>query len=101
MPARGGPRAPRILDPSDARCLSRCARGPTAARATRPGTTDHVQTIPRLRLEQVENAAAASSLNRERPHEHWRMAAMSQIKRFDHVGVTVADLDTVTAFFVG
>jgi len=29
------------------------------------------------------------------------MAAMSQIKRFDHVGVTVADLDTVTAFFVG
>ena len=26
---------------------------------------------------------------------------MSQIRRFDHVGVTVADLDTVTAFFVG
>ena len=25
---------------------------------------------------------------------------MSQIKRFDHVGITVADLDTVTAFFV-
>src|SRR5215475_10359645 len=29
------------------------------------------------------------------------MAAMSQIKRFDHVGITVADLDSVTAFFVG
>jgi catechol 2,3-dioxygenase-like lactoylglutathione lyase family enzyme len=29
------------------------------------------------------------------------MAAMSRIKRFDHVGITVADLDSVTAFFVG
>src|SRR6185437_4586004 len=26
---------------------------------------------------------------------------MSRIKGFDHVGITVADLDTVTAFFVG
>ncbi len=26
---------------------------------------------------------------------------MSPIKRFDHVGITVADLDTVAAFFVG
>jgi catechol 2,3-dioxygenase-like lactoylglutathione lyase family enzyme len=26
---------------------------------------------------------------------------MSPIRRFDHVGITVADLDTVTAFFVG
>ncbi len=26
---------------------------------------------------------------------------MSRIQRFDHVGITVADLDTVTAFFVG
>jgi catechol 2,3-dioxygenase-like lactoylglutathione lyase family enzyme len=26
---------------------------------------------------------------------------MSQVRRFDHVGITVADLDTVTAFFVG
>ena len=26
---------------------------------------------------------------------------MSQIRRFDHVGITVADVDTVTAFFVG
>jgi catechol 2,3-dioxygenase-like lactoylglutathione lyase family enzyme len=26
---------------------------------------------------------------------------MSHIRRFDHVGITVADLDTVTAFFVG
>lgn len=26
---------------------------------------------------------------------------MSRIKRFDHVGITVDDLDTVTAFFVG
>jgi catechol 2,3-dioxygenase-like lactoylglutathione lyase family enzyme len=26
---------------------------------------------------------------------------MSPIRRFDHVGITVADLDKVTAFFVG
>jgi catechol 2,3-dioxygenase-like lactoylglutathione lyase family enzyme len=26
---------------------------------------------------------------------------VSHIRRFDHVGITVADLDTVTAFFVG
>ncbi len=26
---------------------------------------------------------------------------LSRIRRFDHVGITVADLDTVTAFFVG
>jgi catechol 2,3-dioxygenase-like lactoylglutathione lyase family enzyme len=29
------------------------------------------------------------------------MDPMSQVQRFDHVGITVADLDTVTAFFVG
>ena len=26
---------------------------------------------------------------------------MARIRRFDHVGITVADLDTVIAFFVG
>ena len=26
---------------------------------------------------------------------------MSRIRRFDHVGITVADLDTATEFFVG
>jgi hypothetical protein len=26
---------------------------------------------------------------------------MSHVRRFDHVGLTVADLDVVTAFFVG
>jgi catechol 2,3-dioxygenase-like lactoylglutathione lyase family enzyme len=26
---------------------------------------------------------------------------MSEVRRFDHVGITVADLDAVTAFFVG
>src|SRR4051794_15341061 len=29
------------------------------------------------------------------------MEPMSPVRRFDHVGITVADLDTVTAFFVG
>src|SRR5438128_10303821 len=36
-----------------------------------------------------------------RHQEIWRMYLMSHIRRFDHVGITVADLDTVTAFFVG
>jgi catechol 2,3-dioxygenase-like lactoylglutathione lyase family enzyme len=31
----------------------------------------------------------------------WRMDRMSHLRRFDHVGITVADLDTVTDFFVG
>ena len=26
---------------------------------------------------------------------------MAQVRRFDHIGITVADLDAVTAFFVG
>ena len=26
---------------------------------------------------------------------------MPHIQRFDHIGITVADLDSVTAFFVG
>jgi catechol 2,3-dioxygenase-like lactoylglutathione lyase family enzyme len=29
------------------------------------------------------------------------MDPMSHARRFDHVGITVADLDTVTTFFVG
>jgi catechol 2,3-dioxygenase-like lactoylglutathione lyase family enzyme len=29
------------------------------------------------------------------------MAAMSHIKRFDHVGITVEDIDAATEFFVG
>jgi catechol 2,3-dioxygenase-like lactoylglutathione lyase family enzyme len=29
------------------------------------------------------------------------MIPMPLVRRFDHVGITVADLDTVTAFFVG
>jgi catechol 2,3-dioxygenase-like lactoylglutathione lyase family enzyme len=29
------------------------------------------------------------------------MEAMAHIKTFDHIGITVADLDLVTAFFVG
>jgi catechol 2,3-dioxygenase-like lactoylglutathione lyase family enzyme len=29
------------------------------------------------------------------------MAVVSHIKRFDHIGITVADLDSATAFFVG
>lgn len=36
-----------------------------------------------------------------RQQEIWRMYLVSHIRRFDHVGITVADLDTVTAFFVG
>src|ERR1700733_12159956 len=43
------------------------------------------------------------SLNRRGPPQQqiWRMYLVSHIRRFDHVGITVADLDLVTAFFVG
>jgi catechol 2,3-dioxygenase-like lactoylglutathione lyase family enzyme len=37
----------------------------------------------------------------DRQVEYWRMDRMSQARRFDHVGITVADLDSVMAFFVG
>ena len=33
--------------------------------------------------------------------ENWRLHPMSHVRRFDHVGITVADLDSATAFFVG
>src|SRR5215210_2486940 len=33
--------------------------------------------------------------------KHCRMGSMAQVRRFDHVGITVTDLDAVTAFFVG
>jgi hypothetical protein len=33
--------------------------------------------------------------------EHRRMHPMSPIRHFDHVGITVRDLDTVAAFFAG
>jgi catechol 2,3-dioxygenase-like lactoylglutathione lyase family enzyme len=35
------------------------------------------------------------------PFEHWRMADMAQIRSFDHIGVTVEDLDRATEFFTG
>jgi catechol 2,3-dioxygenase-like lactoylglutathione lyase family enzyme len=36
----------------------------------------------------------------DREHEYRRIDPMSPVRHFDHVGITVADLDTVTAFFV-
>src|ERR1700716_3077697 len=42
-----------------------------------------------------------SVLRVDRQDEHRRMDPMSHVRRFDHVGITVADLNTVTAFFVG
>ena len=33
--------------------------------------------------------------------QRWRIAAISNIRGFEHVGITVDDLDSVTAFFVG
>src|SRR5680860_114405 len=35
------------------------------------------------------------------PHPCRRMDHMAHIRRFDHIGITVADLDSATAFFVG
>jgi catechol 2,3-dioxygenase-like lactoylglutathione lyase family enzyme len=33
--------------------------------------------------------------------QRWWMAAVSRVGRFDHVVITVGDLESVTAFFVG
>jgi len=52
---------------------------------------------------------STGSARREARDDWWRAAVsavledqkMSFIRRFDHVGITVADLDTVTEFFVG
>src|SRR5207342_1659940 len=37
--------------------------------------------------------------DRER-YNHRRIDPMAHVQRFDHIGITVADLDTATAFFV-
>src|SRR5689334_4199994 len=60
-----------------------------------PGATTPV--MPGESTDQVEG------LDRRGHHTRtlWRTYFMSQIRRFDHVGITVADLDTATAFFVG
>ena len=47
----------------------------------------------------VEKGSPAPSFE-HRPDQHWRMDVMPHIKQFDHIGITVADLDGVTAFFV-
>jgi hypothetical protein len=49
----------------------------------------------------VETARSATSLEWIDKTSSWRMRPMPHARRFDHVGITVADLDTVTAFFVG
>jgi catechol 2,3-dioxygenase-like lactoylglutathione lyase family enzyme len=49
----------------------------------------------------VRPPPSATSLEWIGKTSNWRMDPMSHARRFDHVGITVADLDTVTAFFVG
>src|SRR5674476_673604 len=49
----------------------------------------------------MSTPALAPSLRVDRQDEHARMDPMTHVRRFDHVGITVADLNTVTAFFVG
>ena len=49
----------------------------------------------------VETAPSATSLEWIDKTSNWRIDLMAHAQRFDHVGITVADLDTVTAFFVG
>jgi catechol 2,3-dioxygenase-like lactoylglutathione lyase family enzyme len=51
--------------------------------------------------EHVEITQSAPSPDWVDKNEHWRRIPCHTHRRFDHVGITVADLDTVTAFFVG
>jgi hypothetical protein len=54
--------------------------------------------IPRLRLRACRECFGSFVLG-PKTRRHWRMEVMSHIMHFDHVGITVADLDSVTAFF--
>jgi catechol 2,3-dioxygenase-like lactoylglutathione lyase family enzyme len=60
-------------------------------------------TVTRLEtlVTDVEKPPSATSLEWIGKTSNGRMDPMSHARRFDHVGITVADLDTVTAFFVG
>src|SRR4051794_29331761 len=42
---------------------------------------------------------SVSASNRQ--DDYWRIDPMAHVQRFDHIGITVADLASVTAFFVG
>ena len=42
---------------------------------------------------------SVSASNRQ--DNYWRIDSVAHIQRFDHIGITVADLASVTAFFVG
>jgi hypothetical protein len=64
--------------------------------ANRRGVT-RLETI----VTDVENPPVGHVPGVDRQVEYWRMDRMAYARRFDHVGITVADLDTVTAFFVG
>ena len=49
----------------------------------------------------VDELAKGRATGEGAPHLTEETAPMASIRRFDHVGITVADLDAVTAFFVG
>src|SRR5205085_11562105 len=70
--------------PSEVECLVGCKARGGSSPLGRTGKALH------------SGAGAAHDTRRSR-----RTYLMSHIRRFDHVGITVADLDTVTAFFVG
>ena len=57
--------------------------------------------IPRLRLRACRECFGSfgSFVLRPKTRQHWRIEVMSHIRQFDHVGITVANLDSVTAFF--
>src|SRR4051794_24587842 len=61
----------------------------------RPGAGS--RSLPCLR----QTSGRCSGLGHTQATPSLEDAPMSHIRRFDHVGITVADLDTVTAFFVG
>src|SRR5262249_61743760 len=48
-----------------------------------------------------DRCAGVPPFPKHRPTTTGEWIPMSHVPRFDHVGITVADLDAVTAFFVG
>src|SRR5215471_13559645 len=78
---------------TDANCDPRPRAAPTWRRALMPHSV-------RLRRPTQRAVLRTPAVADARPVRRREDGAMAQVRRFDHVGVTVADLDGVTAFFV-
>ena len=74
---------------------------PPTRRAASPRTAPVIAQPPVADARTCRDPGPGSAPASNRQDGYWRMDPMGHVKRFDHVGITVADLASVTAFFVG